>query len=244
MKVVILAGGYATRLHPITIDKPKPLLKVANKPIVEHITDKLQSLEVVDEIFVVTNQKFYMHFLEWNNSYKSSKHIKIINDLTTSNEDRLGSIGDINFAIQKENLNDHLLIIGGDNLFDDSLTDFIQHLQEKGSAILVNDVCSLERAKLFGVVETDDNNKITQFLEKPISPPSTLAATCIYAIRKEHIHYIQKTIANGLSDRSGDFIKFLSGKECVSAINVKGRWFDIGTLELLNEANEVYRNEN
>jgi glucose-1-phosphate thymidylyltransferase len=244
MKVVILAGGYATRLHPITLDKPKPLLKVANKPIVEHITDKLQGLEVVDEIFVVTNQKFYMHFLEWNNSYKSNKRIKIINDLTTSNEDRLGSIGDINFTIQQENLSDDLLIIGGDNLFEDDLNNFINHFQQHGSSILVNDVKSLEKAKLLGVVTRDENNRITEFLEKPEQPPSTLSATLIYAIKKEHLSQIQSSIEKGFSDRSGDFIKFLSEKEHVSAINTEGRWFDIGSLESLNEANEVYQNEN
>ncbi len=244
MKVVILAGGYATRLHPITLDKPKPLLKVANKPIVEHITDKLQGLEVVDEIFVVTNQKFYMHFLEWNNCYKSSKHIKIINDRTTSNEDRLGSIGDINFVIQQENLYDNLLIVGGDNLFEDSLQDFIQHFHQHGSSILVNDVQSFEKAKLFGIVTRDHTNKITEFIEKPANPPSTLAATCIYAIQKQHLPYINEIIQKGLSDRAGDFIKHLSEQESVSALTLKGKWFDIGTLELLNEANEVYRNEN
>ena len=244
MKVVILAGGYATRLHPITLDKPKPLLKVANKPIVEHITDKLQGLEVVDEIFVVTNQKFYTHFLEWNNSYKSSKHIKIINDLTTSNEDRLGSIGDINFVIQQENLDYNLLIIGGDNLFKDDLHNFLQHFEQHGSSILVNDVQSIERAKLFGIVIRDENNKITEFIEKPENPSSTLSATLIYAIKKEHLSHIQGTIQQGLSDRAGDFIKHLSEQESVSALTLEGKWFDIGTLELLNEANEEYYNEN
>ncbi|NQV91820.1 nucleotidyltransferase family protein [Candidatus Woesearchaeota archaeon] len=244
MKVVILAGGYATRLHPITLDQPKPLLKVADKPIVEHITDKLQGLEVVDEIFVVTNQKFFLHFLEWNNSYNSRKRIKIINDLTTSNEDRLGSIGDINFVIQQENLKNDLLIIGGDNLFEDNLNNFINHFQQHGSTILVNDVKSLERAKLFGIVTRDDNNIITEFIEKPENPSSTLSATLIYAIKKDHIFYINQTIQSGFSDRAGDFIKHLSQNESVSALTLNGRWFDIGTLELLNEANEVYQNEN
>jgi len=244
MKVVILAGGYATRLHPITIDEPKPLLKVAHKPIVEHITDKLQGLEVVDEIFVVTNQKFFVHFLEWSNSYKSQKKIKIINDLTTNNEDRLGSIGDINFVMTQENLNDDLLIIGGDNLFEDDLQEFLQHFIQHGSTILVNDVHSFEKAKLFGIVTRDENNVITDFIEKPESPSSTLSATLIYAIKKEHLSYIQGTIKNGLSDRAGDFIKYLSQNKPVSALTLNGRWFDIGTIEMLDEANEVYQNEN
>ncbi len=244
MKVIILAGGYATRLHPLTLNQAKPLLKVAGKPMVEHIINKFNNFSQINKIFIVTNQKFHQDFENWNSTFKSNKTIKIINDGTTSNEDRLGAIGDIQFVINQENINDDLMIIAGDNLFEDNLLSFINHFNEKGSSILVNDVGCFEKAKKFGIVETNENNKIISFLEKPEKPPSTLAATCIYAIKKEHLPHIQATINSGLSDRPGDFIKHLSQNEHVSAITLQGKWFDIGSLDSLNEANEVYSYEN
>ncbi len=102
MKSIILAAGYGTRLYPLTLNQPKPLLEVAEKPMVEHILSKIEGVDDVDEIFIVTNNKFYNHFVEWLKSYSSNKKIKIVNDMTKSNEDRLGSIGDVSFVIEKE----------------------------------------------------------------------------------------------------------------------------------------------
>ena len=244
MKVIILAGGYATRLHPLTLNQAKPLLKVAGKPMVEHIINKLNNFPEINDIFIVTNQKFHQDFEQWNSNFTSTKSIKIINDGTTSNDDRLGAIGDIQFTINQENIDDDLLIVAGDNLFEDNLISFMSHFNEKGSSILVNDVGCFEKAKNFGIVEKNETHQITSFLEKPEQPPSTLAATCIYAIKKEHLPHIEGTINKGFQDRPGDFIKHLSENEHVSAIALQGKWFDIGSLDSLNEANEVYRNEN
>ena len=102
MKAIILAAGYATRLYPLTKDKPKPLLEIAGKPIIDHIMRKIEKIDEIDKIFIVTNDKFYGHFEDWLSEFKSNKKIKIINDKTTSNEDRLGSLGDVNFVIDRE----------------------------------------------------------------------------------------------------------------------------------------------
>src|SRR3989338_7938896 len=104
MKAIILCAGYATRLYPLTLNKPKPLLEVAGKPIIEHIIKKIEEVEEIDEIFIVTNAKFYKNFKEWSELFKSKKKIKVIDDKTKSNEDRLGSLGDVSFVIEKENI--------------------------------------------------------------------------------------------------------------------------------------------
>ena len=162
MKVVILAGGYGTRLGQIAQNTAKPLILVGKKPIVEHIVEKLLSLNV-NQIFIVTNNKFYLDFVNWKVSL-TNQNIKIINDGTTSNEDRLGAVGDVNFVIQQENINDDLLVVGGDNLFEDNLFSLMNHFNEKGTTILLNDVGCREKAKLYGIVTLNDNNKIVKFI--------------------------------------------------------------------------------
>jgi glucose-1-phosphate thymidylyltransferase len=66
MQVLILAAGYATRLYPLTLNQPKPLLPVSGKPMLEHIIDHLASVKDLQEMFVVTNQKFVQHFTDWS----------------------------------------------------------------------------------------------------------------------------------------------------------------------------------
>src|SRR3972149_1306580 len=108
MKALILAAGYATRLYPLTKETPKPLLPVGGIPMIEHILFRIVEVPEVDEVFIVTNDKFYSQFREWSGSYRSKKRIKVINDGTKSNEDRLGAIGDIDFVIKKQKVKDDL----------------------------------------------------------------------------------------------------------------------------------------
>tara|TARA_Y100000310_G_C20666653_1_gene807899 strand:+ start:1754 stop:2500 length:747 start_codon:yes stop_codon:yes gene_type:complete len=240
VKAIILAGGYGTRLYPLTETVAKPFISVAGKSIIDHIIDKLINLHI-DDIFVVTNNKFYRDFVQWK-EINTTTNITIINDMTTSNEDRLGAIGDIQYAIDYAKIDDDVLIIGGDNLFEDNLINFIDFFKMNGSCILLNDVKSLELAKLYGNVTVDEGNRITNFVEKPENPESTLAATLIYAIKREHIPLIRAVLNLGLADHSGDFIKFLSENEHISALLLEGTWFDIGSLDQLHEANESFRN--
>ena len=117
MDAIILAAGYGTRLHPLTLDKPKPLLQVAGKPIVEHIINKLEELDIVDKIYIVTNNKFEGQFTDWLHNFAAKKPIEVINDGTSSNEGRLGALGDINYAINIKNVEKDIIVITGDNLF-------------------------------------------------------------------------------------------------------------------------------
>src|ERR1044071_9268291 len=99
MSVLILAAGYATRLYPLTLHKAKPLLEVAGKPMIEWVLDNLAPIGGLENVHVVTNNKFAADFQAWWDDYVKRHpklHFKIINDGSTSDSDKLGAIGDIN----------------------------------------------------------------------------------------------------------------------------------------------------
>ena len=184
VKAIVLAAGYATRLRPLTDTWAKELLPVGGRPIIDWIVDAITAVEIVDEIHVVTNSHKVDAFARW----ADGRDVIVHDDGTTSNEDRLGAIGDILFVIERAELDDDLLVIAGDNLFDFSLADFVAFWRSKGtaSAVAVRDVGSLELASHYGIVALADDGRVLDFEEKPADPPSTLAATATYLFHREH----------------------------------------------------------
>jgi glucose-1-phosphate thymidylyltransferase len=224
MKAIILAAGYATRLYPLTENTPKPLLPVQGKPIIDWIIDKLHAASVHD-IYIVTNHKFYRHFQEWSNG-----RYTVVNDCTVNNETRLGAIGDIDYVIRTQHVDDDILVIAGDNLFSFSLVDFLNFFKEKKSTIVAvyDTQNSALIANKLGCVEVNKDNKIIGFEEKPEHPKTTLAATACYGFPKQHLHYVKEAMQRH-SDRPGELVKFISEHEPVFAFRFTGHWFDIGT---------------
>ena len=243
IKAILLAAGYATRLYPLTKDKPKPLLEVAGKPIVEHIIRKIEKIEEVDEIFIVTNAKFYENFEKWSQGFESTKKIKVINDLTMSNEDRLGSLGDVSFVIEQEDIKESILIVAGDNLFEFSLKKFVDyHNEHNKSVVALYDVQDRELAKHYGIVAVDANNKMVEFEEKPADPKSTLASTGIYIYPPHVLPMLREFVTKYKnSDKAGNFLEWLHKKEHVYGYITKERWVDIGTLDQLEKAKKEFR---
>lgn len=243
MKSIILAAGYGTRLYPLTKDKPKPLLEVGGKPIIDHIIKKIGGIDEVDEIFIVTNDKFYNNFEKWIKNFQSNKKIKIVNDKTTSNEDRLGSLGDINFVIEKEDIQESLLIVAGDNLFEFSLNEFVEsHKKHNKSAVALYDVQDKELAKHYGIVAVGDEGKMIEFEEKPSEPKSTLASTGVYIYPPHVLPMLQEFVKKYKnSDKAGNFLEWLHKREHVYCYITKEKWVDIGTLDQLEKAKEEFR---
>jgi glucose-1-phosphate thymidylyltransferase len=243
IKVIILAAGYATRLYPLTKDKPKPLLEVDGKPMVDHIIRKIEEIGEVDEIFIVTNDKFYGHFEKWLNEFKSEKNIKIINDGTTSNDNRLGAMGDVNFVIEKENIKDGIMVVAGDNLFEFSLKEFVDsHKKHNQSAVVLFDVQSRELARHYGVVGVGDENRMIDFEEKPNEPKSTLASTYVYVFPSLVIPMLQNFVKKyGNSEKDRNFIEFLYKEEPVYCYVTEKKWFDIGNFDQLEKAREEFK---
>ncbi|MFH1064863.1 MAG: nucleotidyltransferase family protein [Candidatus Woesearchaeota archaeon] len=244
MKAIILAAGYATRLYPLTLNTPKPLIEVGRKKMVEHILHKLEELDGLDEVHIVTNSKFYQHFVDWRRSFPSTVNIKIHDDGTKTNEDRLGAVGDIHFVVQKEKMADDVVIVGGDNLFDFSLLGMRSLFDSrKGPVVAARDLGDPAKlAKKFGTMEIDSSNKVISFEEKPEKPRSSLAATCVYMYTKEDIEELERHVEKeGLPDNTGDFVKHLMSVRDVFAYPFEEHWYDIGSHEQLEEANLIFK---
>jgi glucose-1-phosphate thymidylyltransferase len=245
MKVIILAAGYATRLYPLTLTQPKPLLPVAGKPMVEYVLDNLAPIGGIDRVIVVTNAKFAGHFQKWADHYRATKSkfdFTIVNDGSTDDTNKLGAIGDIHYVIQQENVDDDIIIVAGDNLFSDQLGDFGKFIRERNAPVLaVYDVGNLEEIKKYNSISVDGHGKITFFEEKPKAPKSTLTGIALYFYPRATIPLIRQYIAEGNNpDQPGRFVQWLYPRVPVYTWRVPGLWFDIGSKETLEEANKIF----
>jgi glucose-1-phosphate thymidylyltransferase len=235
MKALILAAGYATRLRPLTDSIPKQLLPVGGRPMVDWILDRIAETSA-DEVHLVTNARFAADFEGWS----VNKDVHIHNDGTTSNEDRLGAIGDVQFV----GLDDDLLVIAGDNLFDYSLADYEAYWRQHtgASCVAVLDVGDPELAKKYGIVDVDEHDRVIGFVEKPENPPTTLCATATYFYDREHVRLVSTYLAEGNPpDQPGNLIAWLHTRAPVYAYRFSGEWYDIGDRDQLLEADNRMR---
>ena len=214
--------------------------------MIEYILDNLDSVDEVDEIFVVTNEKFYPHFKIWHKRVESAKvytkKITIINDKTTKDGTKIGAVGDINFVIKEANIDDDLLVIAGDNLFEFKLNNFTAFFKKKNKPVVaLYDTKDIEIAKRMGVVELDDTDKIIDFQEKPPEPKTTLISICCYAFPKEKLSRVQEYLDKGNNpDAPGFYIEWLYKNEDTYGWVLPGTWFDIGNIEQYEKANLQY----
>ena len=247
MKALILAAGYAVRLYPLTKECPKPLLEIAHKSIIEYAIEQLSVIEEIDEIIIVTNSKFFPVFKKWLNKIRAKDKITLVDDLTKENSDRRGAIGDIHFVITQKNIRDDLLVIGGDNIFDGALKDFLSFAGKKHHhpAIGIYDINNRTKAAHYGVVKLDAQDKIVDFKEKPKKPQSTLIAMCLYYFPKTKLGLIKEYFGHCAKkcDAAGFYIDWLRKKVAVYGFVFGGVWYDIGHLDSYNDANRVFLNK-
>ncbi len=244
MNVLILAAGYATRLYPLTLKKAKPLLVVGGKPIIERVVDNLAGVSDLETIYVVTNDKFAADFQAWSERYRSQHpefKFQIINDGSTSDEDKLGAIGDINFVVSRENLSQSsLLIVAGDNLFTESLANFVECARGTDATVAVYDVGDAEAIKKYGNITVDGDGIITRFEEKPEKPQGTLAAVAVYYYSPAALSLLTTYLAAGNNpDQPGRFVQWLYTRKPVKTFQIKGKWLDIGSKETLENADKI-----
>ena len=267
MKAIIPVGGFGTRFGA---DGPKALLKLNDKPIIEHILKKLEGLPV-DNIYIASNDRYYPNFNNWFFNYTSIKSLKksestnlgeaynlrkgimLLNDGSTCEENRLGQIGNIYHTLNEKQIKftDDVLIIAGDNIFDFSLAEPYKYFMEKKKIVnVIYDIKSKEEAKRFGVVLIDKNGLITDFQEKPTEPKSALISVGIYFFPGEKLQlfdWYKNNFRNekNAMDKIGTF--FQKCLECCGeeiygwTVPNSYKWFDIGSKGVLDEAKEYFR---
>lgn len=239
MNALVLAAGYATRLSPLTDDFPKMLLPLAERPMLDYLLDRVREVEELDEIHLVTNSRFASTFGEW-----APDDVTVHDDGTSSNDDRLGAIGDLRLAVERGVLReDELLVVAGDNLIGYSVPDFVRFWRDTGgAAIALHHEPDPELIKLYGVVELDADDRIVSFEEKPAEPRSDLAATAAYLYAPGHLALLDEYLAGDNSpDAPGNFVEWLYRREPVYGYRFSGDWLDIGDHEQLLEADNRMR---
>ncbi len=243
MTVVLLCAGYAVRLYPLTKKQPKPLLPIAGRPIAEYILDRLQPLKL-NQIIVVTNHKFAGHFSRWAHNLLYPWPVRVVDDKTTSNDDRLGAIGDLQLALNQAGANEEdILVVAGDNLFDFDLSAFVAFAQTKRphAVIAAHDVKDRELAKKYGLLRMDKDQKVIEFLEKPENPPTTMASCGIYWLPKETRDLLDKYLSGGHNaDQPGHYMQWLAENHGLYGAILEGRWCDIGDLKSYKEADALF----
>ncbi len=246
MKCLLLGAGYATRLYPLTRERPKPLLPIGGIPILQRIVTAVNKVPEVDAIYVVTNHRFVSHYYNWLRDFTLQKQtlpkkIEIFDDLTATPDDRLGAIGDIRFVIKNAKVDDDLLIVSGDNLFTFPLADFTQFAKPKGSAVCLKDLKSKKLVSLYGAVEIDRDARVVDFEEKPPKPRSTLISMGVYIFAQPHLGLFDTYVEEGHSpDAPGYFLQWFFQKVPFYGYVINGEWFDIGDIDSYNRANELY----
>lgn len=245
MRIVILAAGYATRLYPLTLTRPKPLLPVAGQPMIDYVLDNLAGIPGIERVFIVTNAKFADQFQDWAEDYRARKtplEFTIVNDGSTDDGNKLGAIGDLHLVITREKVDDDLIVVAGDNLFSETLEAFGRFCREKNAPVLgVYDVSDLEEVKKYNSITIDSSGRITFFEEKPKQPASTITGIALYYYPKSVVPSIRHYIAEGNNpDQPGRLVQWLYPRTPVFTWKVPGIWYDIGSKESLEEANRVF----
>ena len=239
MTGIILAAGYATRMYPLTLNFPKPLLEVGGKKIIDHLLEDGER-SGVERFVVVSNHKFISLFREWA---EGKDNVMVLDDGSVDNEHRIGAVKDIEFAIEKAGINDDTLILAGDNVLDFSLSSFIEYGKAKGtSCIMRHRESDKARLSKTGVVTIDQDDLVLSMEEKPKEPKSEWAVPPFYYYVKEDLPLIKEGIENGCgTDAPGSFVSYLAERRPVHAFLMPGKRFDVGSIEGYEKIRKEYK---
>lgn len=244
IRAVILAAGFGTRLYPVTKDRPKALLPLGNKTLLDYLVEPLQKLPMVREITLMTNARFYLNFYKWRKASGYTKPLFIEDNGILIPGRRSGAIRDLELAIdsRKRDAEDYLVFCS-DNYFVFPLSHFLLPvLSHPHSGFLgVYDVKDIEEAKKYGVVQIDHEHRITGFEEKPAHPQSTLVSVGAYYLPGAFKERLDEYLSQGLPpDKIGDFVSYLTSQETLYGVEFEGAWFDIGSVESYEKARNYF----
>ena len=246
MKNIVIAAGYATRLYPLTENFPKPLLKIGERSILDRILDDVDRIEEIDEHIIVTNHKFAEIFNDWVAERKlkpGTKPIRIIDDGTTDNENRLGAVKDLLLAIDEFDINDDIMVLAADNVLDFSFQGFVNFFKQKNtSVIMCHHEPELYKLQRTGVIAVDDDMKVLEMQEKPEHPVSNWAVPPFYIYKKNDLPLIRDCLNHGCGfDAPGNLAHYLVNATTIHAWIMPGSRYDIGSLDSYKEAQILFQ---
>lgn len=246
MKNIVIAAGYATRLYPLTENFPKPLLKIGERSILDRILDDVDGIEDIDEHIIVTNHKFAEIFSNWVSERKQkpgTKPIRIIDDETTDNENRLGAVKDLLLAIDEFGINDDIMVLAADNVLDFSFQGFVDFFKQKNtSVIMCHHEPELYKLQRTGVIAVDDDMKVLEMQEKPEHPVSNWAVPPFYIYKKNDLPLIRDCLNHGCGfDAPGNLAHYLVNATTIHAWIMPGSRYDIGSLDSYKEAQILFQ---
>lgn len=230
MKAIVLAGGYATRMWPITMNRPKMLLPLGERTVIGRLFEELEADDRIDDIYVSTNRQFASEFERFIVTSKFTRPQLSVEE-TASEQEKLGVVGALAQLVDREGIDDDLLVVAGDNLVSFAMSEFIDEFQERDApTIATYDVGSLEKAKSYGLVEVEDG-RVTDFQEKPAEPSSTLVSIACYALPREAVVFEEYLTEGNNPDEIGWFVQWLQARRSVYAYPFDETWFDIGSAD-------------
>lgn len=240
MKCLILAAGYATRLYPLTKDFPKPLLPVGSSTILDRLLDDLSKTAEIRDYIVVSNHRFAARFGDWAGG--RPERITVVDDGTESNETRFGAVRDIQFAAEKLELDDDLLVMAGDNVLDFSLSGFVAFAREKNApCVLCHEENDIAKQRKTAIITVDDDCRITSYEEKPEAPRGNLAVPPFYCYRACDVKRISEALATGCgADAPGSFAAWLSARTAMYAYRMPGKRYDVGDLASYEQVKTLF----
>ena len=243
MKAIVLSAGYATRLYPLTKDTPKGLLPIGQKSILDFIVDQIETIDEIDEVFIISNHKFYTNFYNWSTKRETHLKITVLDDNTTDDTNKLGAIGDILYTIENGNIDEDVLIMAGDNFFTFDLKDYIDFYKKiQSDTILVKEIDIKAELQRMGNAILDENDMVIEMEEKPQEPKSNCAVFASYIYKKETLPLIKQYLdEKNNPDAPGFFPSWLHKKKPVYAYKFIGECYDIGTHESYAEVQEKFK---
>lgn len=238
MKTIVIAAGYATRLGELTKNFPKPLLRIGNSTILDRMLDDIDTIPDINEHIIITNHQFAPIFKEWQQTIHYTKPTLIVDDGTTSNDNRLGAVCDLLMAMDKLHLDDDLLVVAADNLLFFSFREFVSFAKEKNtSCIMCHEEPSTEKLQRTGVVELDDNNRVLNMEEKPQVPKSHWAVPPFYIYKKDDLDLVRHAVEHGCGkDAPGNLAHYMVRHTTMHAWPMTAGRFDIGSPDTYHEA--------
>jgi glucose-1-phosphate thymidylyltransferase len=248
MKAILLVAGYATRMFPLTENQPKALLPLRGKPVLDYIMEQIYRLPDIDHIYAVSNTRFYPHFSQWAEGWRAGGKtaaapisITVLDDGTTSNENRRGAIGDIYFALTQEKIDDEIFVVAGDNYFTYDLREQYDFFRQRGyDTVTGKQIADRETLKAFAVAKLAPDGRVLELVEKPAEPASDIGIFASYFYRRDTLPLFKEYLDAGENpDPPGAFVQWLHTRRPVYAYKMNGECYDIGTIEMYNAMNNT-----